>query len=764
MRVEQFNRYFAMTDSTGSGGRGSAAAILHEDCGDGDAESDTEIDVHHCHYDEFAQATEHGRTFQSVCHPCVPAARRRKNARLAVSRTACIEPLGDRREAHYEQRLIRSIPWHCPNMPALRCTNDGTHRTVWHFRSCMPLPAALGGVRLDEIELTVDPMMPVSFEETCEQLEQRFCGYGQQLVCPCCAGELSIDSPCRSCKYAVGFHTCQSLGCVKWRKGTLFGGQLDVQRMLLNLHRKMLPTQSLLEKADEYVEAGHIGRAQADAVLEFIERERHTDHYRNDLSTAPDSISTSAQTSQAAASLSGRLTHDQLQAELKERERRMQTSPGNSSCGGPTDQWRVYKEIVDAIRDRRWLRLMVQASAGTGKSFVLSSVYLWCVLNNHKANAAAPTGIAASNIEIPGTDVAATTTHNLFGLGTDLKTSFDFSKRHDPAVQELIATEVLLLDEVSMKDVDCWHAITQIMSDTRSGHGSDCNDGGFGPMHLVLFGDFKQLPPATSKAPFITLESVHTTFEFRVLRENRRLIADPARVGELENFHAVLSDIADGVPSGRVRETLVRAYAAGGSSDNIASHVGFEGSTSIFTKRRYRDAWNRKVVSRLAKEKNHSLKVKGQCRCRFSQGQQWFSERKLKLLRRQVRTQALWNLHLAGDWHPQSENMPIARQPHLMRVMMVSNMHVKRRFANGAQGRLLWWDPERTSRRRTALLASHPDLIARFAKEEALRKPNMIPDVDHIDITVRPETLVGVRGNVALFQLAIIRHTSQDRQ
>ena len=40
-----------------------------------------------------------------------------------------------------------------------------------------------------------------------------------------------------------------------------------------------------------------------------------------------------------------------------------------------------------------------------------------------------------------------------------------------------------------------------------------------GDLHLLLFGDFKKLPPATGKAPFIVLPRVQ--FQFRVLRQNR---------------------------------------------------------------------------------------------------------------------------------------------------------------------------------------------------------------------------------------------------
>ena len=74
-----------------------------------------------------------------------------------------------------------------------------------------------------------------------------------------------------------------------------------------------------------------------------------------------------------------------------------------------------------------------EASAGTGKSFLLTSVYLYCLLHGYSTRAAAPTGIAAANVEaggqqktkdvasaltirtaqVKGTPVSATTLHNL---------------------------------------------------------------------------------------------------------------------------------------------------------------------------------------------------------------------------------------------------------------------------------------------------------------------------------------------------------------
>ena len=61
--------------------------------------------------------------------------------------------------------------------------------------------------------------------------------------------------------------------------------------------------------------------------------------------------------------------------------------------------------------------------------------------------------------------------------------------------------DVLLLDEVSMVDVDCFRGVMETMSladHTRRPEKDKADE--FGCAHVILFGDFKQLPPATSKA------------------------------------------------------------------------------------------------------------------------------------------------------------------------------------------------------------------------------------------------------------------------
>ena len=118
-----------------------------------------------------------------------------------------------------------------------------------------------------------------------------------------------------------------------------------------------------------------------------------------------------------------------------------------------SDQWRIYKEATEVLeKNTTPLRLWVQASAGAGKSFLLESLYLWCLLNGHKPAACAPTGIAAARIRIPRTAVRAYTYHYLFGMGIDLISKFDPSKPNSEDTKRILDRTVLFFDETSMLD------------------------------------------------------------------------------------------------------------------------------------------------------------------------------------------------------------------------------------------------------------------------------------------------------------------------
>ena len=112
--------------------------------------------------------------------------------------------------------------------------------------------------------------------------------------------------------------------------------------------------------------------------------------------------------------------------------------------------------------------MLIQASAGTGKSFLLTTLYLWCVLEGLRVCACAPTGIAAANITVDGTDVGATTVHHLFDLKPDLDTNLDFAKGDNPKLQQLAKMDVLFVDEFSMLDMEVWNTVQNLLKALES--------------------------------------------------------------------------------------------------------------------------------------------------------------------------------------------------------------------------------------------------------------------------------------------------------
>ena len=102
------------------------------------------------------------------------------------------------------------------------------------------------------------------------------------------------------------------------------------------------------------------------------------------------------------------------------------------------------------------------------------------------------------------------------------------------------------------------------------------------------------------------------------------------------------------------------------------------------------------------------------------------------------------------------ETKPLPPRPHQMRVMLVANLAVENRFANGAQGRLLHWHPAGTTDARRAIVASHPELLVRFVKEQALKRAELLPEADFMDWGARQETIGGVRGDPVIYQLPVV--------
>ena len=149
-------------------------------------------------------------------------------------------------------------------------------------------------------------------------------------------------------------------------------------------HRcRLVPLHVLKVKVDEYISAGLMQLEEKDAYVEHFERmqgvlREHNVH-------ADESAG-------AGEAQEGMMTTEELKAELQLRERLLQTIHGASAA--MTAQWRVYSEIIAGLQDeKKLLRIVIQASAGTGKSFLLETVYLWCIVHKIEVSACAPTGI-----------------------------------------------------------------------------------------------------------------------------------------------------------------------------------------------------------------------------------------------------------------------------------------------------------------------------------------------------------------------------------
>ena len=349
LRIEQVNRYFAFGD-------GEHASENLEDTL-GDEEDEVDPCLNHRHYDKFAQDMPAGTLMHSTAQG-VPGLRRRKPGRLAVSRVPFLEPIGARREAFYEQRLLLGLAWFCSEPPIV--DESGAQR--WRFAWTPPEDA--GAADLEPLELWIGTDA-ISFERRCHEIEKEFCASDHNLVCECCA--MSLPNVCPNCEFAVGFHWCVNpqnsrKEYMRWKKGSLFAGALDIERCLFNLYRKGLKIEILKEKADEYVLAGLISLDKARSVCKSIEEERGHQTIVNEqaASEAPADAEAAAE-----GNVSSRLSAAALKKELEEREKNMQAGAPD---GGVTDQWRVYQHVIQQLQTGSPLRLMVQASAGTGNS------------------------------------------------------------------------------------------------------------------------------------------------------------------------------------------------------------------------------------------------------------------------------------------------------------------------------------------------------------------------------------------------------------
>ena len=134
---------------------------------------------------------------------------------------------------------------------------------------------------------------------------------------------------------------------------------------------------------------------------------------------------------------------------------------------------------------------------------------------------------------------------------------------------------------------------------------------------------------------------------------------DPSRQASIEEFHTVLSDVSHGECTDIVKKFIVQSYVRGARYGS-AELCPLEKVTSVFTKRRYRDAWDKALARKIAtmadrrrlfvcwwtsreqlprkrralmssdggmataKTHNHSMKIRGMVRPKGQRGSSWY--------------------------------------------------------------------------------------------------------------------------------------------
>ena len=163
--------------------------------------------------------------------------------------------------------------------------------------------------------------------------------------------------------------------------------------------------------------------------------------------------------------------------------------------------------------DQKQILQVVQGGPGTGKTFLLNNFIEKCGLLTKKG---APTGIAASLI-------SGRTLHSLFGFARSSNLDGIVREGSDCVAKKLAHLKVdfrgvrlLVIDEVSQltaKLIDDIDKKLRLITGVRKP---------FGGLHVILCGDFVQLPPVSASPLYVTPGHMFPKFEVNVLAEQMR--------------------------------------------------------------------------------------------------------------------------------------------------------------------------------------------------------------------------------------------------
>ena len=234
--------------------------------------------------------------------------------------------------------------------------------------------------------------------------------------------------------------------------------------------------------------------------------------------------------------------------------------------------------------------VLITGGAGTGKSFVLSRFVSAARDSGLKVVVAAPTGIAALNVE-------GITLHSLFGLrvhgilgptGGFRETGSDFFKDLD----------VLVIDEVSMVRIDQMDTIDRAMRFHRR------SDEPFGGVKLLMFGDPYQLPPVVT-AEDIKYSATSQRMWFNNYKEHKHFFLAsvfskaPIRTLQLTEIVRQENDLTFAEILSRVRVGRMSRTDRRDLQENSQSNAPSDSALRIYGKNAPADAYNEARLRKL---------------------------------------------------------------------------------------------------------------------------------------------------------------------
>ena len=147
------------------------------------------------------------------------------------------------------------------------------------------------------------------------------------------------------------------------------------------------------------------------------------------------------------------------------------------------------QEIFECFKNGE--SLFITGPAGSGKTFLIRTLYEWCNENNKSIQVCALTGCAAVLLQ-----TKAKTIHSWAGIGLANGESINIIQNVANNIykkKNWTNTNILIIDEISMMSSKILTILDGIAKKVRK------NNRPFGGMQIVFSGDFYQLPPISSK-------------------------------------------------------------------------------------------------------------------------------------------------------------------------------------------------------------------------------------------------------------------------